>query len=100
MDGWIDEWVPRSYPALSCRATSRPPGAEGGCGMCCRWVDDYPDSWEDEDNVSPSLVKAWEEEQAAAGAPLHSAGRPLELHINGRAAQHSTAQEATVAQPV
>lgn len=33
--------------------------------MLHRWTDSerYPDSWEDEENVAPALVAAWEQEQ-------------------------------------
>ena len=29
----------------------------------CRWQDDYPDSWEAEESISPDIVALWEQKQ-------------------------------------
>ncbi len=42
----------------------------------CRWTDSehYPDSWEDEENVSLALVGAWEQAQGPGALQQDGAG--------------------------
>lgn len=42
----------------------------------CRWIDAerYPETWENEENVSPALVAAWEKEQGPEAFLQNGAG--------------------------
>ena len=33
-----------------------------------RWSDDYPETWEPEEHVSPDLIRLWEEQQQVCTA--------------------------------
>lgn len=60
----------------------------------CRWKDDYPDSWEPEENVAPDVIAAFEAELEAKRKLLP----PVEAGTQKPARAQRTAQ--VVKQPV
>lgn len=58
--------------------------------LFCRWQDDYPDSWEAEESISPDIVAIWEQKQkqqsgeaqhtsssSSNGSSLQSSSQPV-----------------------
>lgn len=64
--------------------------------LIVRWQDDYPDSWEAEEGVSPDIIALWEQQQQQEGQQQleHSVESHNSLG-NGTSSQSSPQLEAS-----